>query len=330
MRRCPAPMSSLTVHSRAKLNLTFEILGLLPGGYHEIRTVFQSINLSDKLLFELVETEAGSDFQIELRHTGTQDSQSGHRANGGADTFPLGVDNLIVKAAKRYEELAKCGAGRKLVVSVEKNIPIAAGLAGGSSNAAATLYAMQYLFESAVDAHAVASELGSDINFCLEGGTQVGMNRGEQLQAVPFNNTLHFVLLKPRSISISTPWIYKEYDKTELARKQQDSINYTEVCLQALKFGDAKQISLTLHNAFEPVCFAHYRAVRELSEAMRNAGCLSALITGSGPTLFGLVESASEAERICQTLAKDPIRNSQEHIFDCWAVSSAASGLSRE
>jgi 4-diphosphocytidyl-2-C-methyl-D-erythritol kinase len=316
-------MSSLTIYSRAKLNLTFEILGLLPEGYHEIRTVFHSITLSDKLSFELVETVDESQFEVELRQVG---AGGGDVAQGA---FPLGGDNLIARAALRYASLANCGSARKLVVSVEKNIPIAAGLAGGSSNAAAALHAMQYFFQSPVDLHMVAAELGSDINFCLEGGTQIGANRGEKLHAVESATTLHFVLLKPRNISISTPWIYKQYD-LNAASAEERHLNYTQACQRALKTGNVREISLTLHNAFEPVCFEHHKPVRELRDAMVNAGCLTAVITGSGPTLFGLVESANDAEQVCRLLAKDPIRNSQEHAFDCWVVSSAANGLSRD
>ena len=164
---------ALKISSRAKLNLTFEILGNLPGGYHDVRTVFQSIDLADQLHFTL--TDSASPKNQETLSV----SLSSERE---LSDFPMNDENLIVRAANSFAELNDVGKGKHLHIHIDKRIPIAAGLAGGSSNAAATITAMQELFVGLPDggqAETIASKLGSDINFCLRGGTQLGTGRGD-------------------------------------------------------------------------------------------------------------------------------------------------------
>ncbi|CAN5951170.1 unnamed protein product [Sphagnum jensenii] len=201
----------LVIQSFAKLNLTFEILGTLPGGYHEVRTIFHNINLADTLSFELQTAEPGAPFEVQLSVSST-----GYENLSASDfVFPLDDTNLIAKAAKKFALLQGCGDGKMLKVAIDKRIPIGAGLAGGSGNAAAALKAMSILFqvdENLTVAAEVASQLGSDINFCLDGGTKIGTNRGEVLTPVSLDQTLNFLIVKPRQIAISTPWIYREYD----------------------------------------------------------------------------------------------------------------------
>ena len=333
-------MQPLIIRSFAKLNLTFEILGTLPGGYHEVRTIFHSIDLSDKLIFELSAGSSG-DFEVELQQVqpvsvGSPVVESGTPALSPPTldaSFPLDDSNLIVKAAKKFEALTGCGAGQLLKVRIEKNTPIAAGLAGGSSNAAATLKAMQLMFRNhcqSTQADEIAAQLGSDINFCLSGGTQIGTNRGEILAPVKANKAFSFVLLKPREIAISTPWIYGEYDASlsELADEERPVLgnNHSSRCQQAIASDDIDNLAKTFFNAFEPVCFAHYPAVRELRDFMLKAGSLSAHITGSGPTLFGLARTREHALEIQQKLLKDAGSASQVQ-FDCWVAESSGCGV---
>jgi 4-diphosphocytidyl-2-C-methyl-D-erythritol kinase len=319
-------MRTLKICSHAKLNLTFEILDNLPDGYHSVRTLFQSIDLGDILTFKL-EDSPTHDFHVELQ----EEPQPGLTVASEHATFPLGDDNLIVKAAKRFEKTSECGAGKKLTVLVQKNIPIAAGMAGGSGNAAATIRAMQEFFPDRcfeATGQQVASKLGSDINFCLNGGTQIGTSRGEILQPVSSDLQMHFLIIKPREIAISTPWIFRQYDQSQKNSNEFDSIfNYTELCRMALLDGSPLKLSRTFFNAFEKICFEKYPEVERLKDLMLSAGCLSANITGSGPTLFGLLPSTSVGPAVAEKFRKLATNLSPKIGFDLWLSSSCTTGL---
>jgi 4-diphosphocytidyl-2-C-methyl-D-erythritol kinase len=341
-------MRTITIRSFAKLNLTFEILENLPGGYHDIRTLFQSIDLADTLSFTLERTGserasaeqaspaqefaeeefAEQEFAVEIRR---ESNYSLPDSDDDKAAFPLNDQNLIVKAAKRFEQISHCGSGQKLIVSVNKQIPIAAGMAGGSGNAAATIRAMQEFFPehcSQEVGEQVASALGSDINFCLYGGTQIGTNRGEVLSPCTNPNLLSFLIVKPRDIAISTPWIFRQYDES-LATSQIDDtkINYTAACCEALTKGSQEQLVKTFFNAFEKVCFEKYPEVQILRDAMLAAGCLSAHITGSGPTLFGLLPSKDSGTKVGEQFQKLASQSSFQTGFHSWISSSETTGL---
>jgi 4-diphosphocytidyl-2-C-methyl-D-erythritol kinase len=325
-------MRTITIRSFAKLNLTFEILENLPGGYHDIRTLFQSIDLADTLSFTLESidserSDAEQEFAVEIR----RELNNLPDADDEKAAFPLNDQNLIVIAAKRFEQMSHCGAGQKLIVSVSKQIPIAAGMAGGSGNAAATIRAMQEFFPEHCSQDAgeqVASALGSDINFCLYGGTQIGTNRGEVLSPFTNPNQLSFLIVKPRDIAISTPWIFRQYDENLATSEIDDAqINYTAACCEALTKGSLEQLGKTFFNAFEKVCFEKYPAVQVLRDAMLAAGCLSAHITGSGPTLFGLLPSKDSGKTVGEQFQKLASQSTFQTAFDFWISSSETTGL---
>ena len=339
-------MDALKIRSFAKLNLTFEILENLPDGFHGIRTVFQSIDLADTLHFKLVQGVASEPFVVQITNesdhvqTGQVQSDSTlteryHVLSEHAQ-FPLDDNNLISKSARQFESVSGCGKGLRLIVRVDKQIPIAAGLAGGSGNAAATLRAMQLLFPQqclSENAESIAASLGSDINFCLHGGTQVGTNRGEILQPVANVHKLSFLIVKPRHIAISTPWIFKRYD--ENSKNHSDSkenniagalVNRTRLLLDAIDSDKNEQIAKSFFNAFEQVCFESHPEVRHLRDAMLAAGCLSANITGSGPTLFGLINDLSHGAIVREKLLE--LGSNTENLdIDCWLSESKEAGL---
>jgi 4-diphosphocytidyl-2-C-methyl-D-erythritol kinase len=355
-------MRTITIRSFAKLNLTFEILENLPGGYHSIRTLFQSIDLADTLSFTLVDVAPDAEFNVEILEERVKSSKE---VTDVKTTFPLNDENLIVKAAKRFEQMSRCGAGRKLVVSVNKQIPIAAGMAGGSGNAAAAIRAMQEFFPehcSQDSGDHVASALGSDINFCLHGGTQIGTNRGEVLNPVTNTKQLSFLIVKPRDIAISTPWIFRQYDDSVAGSesnhadandatsndaepndaKSNDAkpndikindalneakVNYTAACCNALTEDSLQKLGEAFFNSFERICFEHYPRVQILRDVMLEAGCLSAHITGSGPTLFGLLPSGNMGTQVRDRFVELTKQLSGRTDFDCWLSASTATGL---
>lgn len=368
-----ASTTKVKVRSFAKLNLTFEILGALPVGYHEVRTMFQSIDLADELVFELrkkgVTFGAGSSSRSQeaddsvapapevterLRIAIVRDGESAVSAtesNYSAQSFPLDGSNLIAKAARRFSDETGFGTGSELLVHVKKNIPVAAGLAGGSGNAAATLTALAWFFPGGKAAlQSIASDLGSDINFCLIGGSQIGSNRGELLEPVQHEMKLFFVIVKPRDVAISTPWIYKQYDEyMQSGRLHRPDIDFTHELAKSLIRRDVEHLNRSVFNEFECICFDHFPQVKILKEQMLDAGCCSAGITGSGPTLFGLVPSIEAGHAVRRklismntvdganrTAAKDnQSKTSLTGVpsctapleFDCWFAQSTTRGV---
>jgi len=280
----------MIVKSAAKLNLTLDILGLLPGGYHAIETVFQNIDILDTLefFFEQENTQDEICVEIELSNSASADAM----------TFPLHADNLITKAAKAFACKSGLGKGLHMRVSVHKTIPIAAGLAGGSGNAAATLVALNEHFKKPLtidELSEIAATLGSDISFFLYGGTCAGRGRGEILESIDHSLALSFFIVKPRDIAISTPWIYREYDSFVASQYVTKGESNLPACESALRNGDEQQLIKSLSNAFEPVVYKAYPEVKALRDGMLELGCLSANISGSGPTLYGLARSPAEA-----------------------------------
>ena len=183
----------ISVEANAKINLTLDILGVRPDGYHEVKMVMQSVGLFDTI--HLKKQPEG----ISLR----------------LDTAELPADetNLAWKAARIFRDVYKIQSG--VSISVEKRIPIAAGLAGGSTDAAGVLIGMNRLFETGLSAKALCSlgeKIGSDVPFCIEGGTMLATGRGELLRRLPDLPALSVVLAKP-PVSVSTAWAYKTYDR---------------------------------------------------------------------------------------------------------------------
>jgi 4-diphosphocytidyl-2-C-methyl-D-erythritol kinase len=322
---------TLRVRAAAKLNLTFDVLGKRPDGYHEINTLFQSIDLEDILEFTFTSADTStSPLQVILSLD--KDSPAWARSPIDGDAaFPFHGENLITKTAKQFTENSGTGKGVRLEVAVTKNIPIAAGLAGGSSNAAATLAVLNHCFDQPYNESELlqlATDLGSDVAFCLKGGTCLGTGRGEKLERVLHTTTLNFLVLKPRSIAISTPWIYEAYDQYRLANKNdQDAPSNPNQCCKAITREDLEALPGLLHNVFEPVVFARHPEIARLRDRMLQHGCLSANVTGSGPTLYGLMPSLEEGDQIKRNLIDDWAGSGEPSKFDSWLTRSINYGV---
>lgn len=305
-----APIQVIKARSAAKLNLTFDVLGRLPDGYHAIKTIFQSIDLEDDLEFKFIPADSDT-FAVTLKlspESSSSNTTVEPRAEGELD-FPLQEDNLIVKAARKFSEYTGFGKGIKLEVKVTKRIPIAAGLAGGSGNAAATLMALNDHCGGISDWQElaiIAGKLGADIPFFLKGGTCIGSKKGEQLESLAHGRQLFFIIVKPRHISIPTAELYRTYDEFLHKHKiEPGSESHVEDFVAAIKSGNLEKLAASFQNAFEPVVFARHPEIAHLRERMRAHGCLNANITGSGPTLYGLVPSIEAGHAVRQRLAQD-------------------------
>ena len=310
-------MADLCVRAPAKINLHLEVLGLRPDGFHELAMVMQSIELADTL---------------QLRPTA--DARIGLRCDRG--DLPTDGSNLIVRAG----ELLRARSGFSELgaeIVLEKRIPIGAGLAGGSSNGAAALVGLNALWGLGFDAESLqtmAAELGSDMPFCLDGGTQLCFGRGERLEPVERAESigLAVLLIKHPEVSVSTPWAYGRckamrgdfYLQGEDEFEQRRQALRQGPLLQALHQGAALP---ALRNDLQAVVEPEVESVRQGLALLRQAeGPLAVAMSGSGPSLFALFASLAEAEEAHTDLAS----RLEQAGFEAWCCGFSNRGVSLE
>ncbi|HTA77222.1 MAG TPA: 4-(cytidine 5'-diphospho)-2-C-methyl-D-erythritol kinase [bacterium] len=266
----------LTVQTPAKINPVLEVLNRRPDGYHELALVFQAIGLYDQLSFE--RKSSGVELNIE-----------------GPSDLAVDDSNLIVKAARLFiHEVLNDSTGVK--ITLRKTIPMAAGLGGGSSDAAATLKGLRWLFETELSdekMNAMASGLGSDVNFFLTGGAALGTGRGEIITPWKSSGSLPVLLIKP-SEGLSTPAVYRS-GKASLTSGEKAK-NFKTLLAQ----GDAASISSHLFNGLEPAAFYLRPEVELIKKRLIQEGALGALLSGSGPTVFGIFADMAKASAASQ------------------------------
>ena len=261
------------VKAPAKINLSLDVLSKRSDGFHEVEMVMTMVDLADRIELELVD-----DGRIHiLSH----------------DRFVPGDHrNLAYKAAdllrKRY------GVTQGVAITIQKQIPVAAGLAGGSSDAAATLRGLNKLWNLNIpidDLAEIGSEIGSDVAFCIYGGTALATGRGEVIQELPAPPKCWIILAKP-SIGVSTADVYQNFKVTE------DNHPNTEGMVKAIREQDYKGMCENLGNALESVTLKMHPEVAHIKEQMERFGADAVLMSGSGPTVFGLVEYESKVQRV--------------------------------
>lgn len=262
---------SVTVKSYAKLNLYLEITGRRDDGYHMLKSVMQSISLYDLLTFTLIEGEG-----IELICS--------------ADGIPLDKSNLIWKAIEAFYDAIQVERA-KVTVKLEKNIPSMAGMAGGSSNAAAALAAMNQLYGEPLTLEQlceVGATLGADVPFCIKGGTVLCEGVGDVMTDISSLPECYFAVVKP-DVSVSTPEAYKRFDSMDIAEKPDfDSF------MAGLENTDIKLTADKIYNSLEIAC--DLKEVESIKQQLIKAGALNAMMTGSGSAVFGIFSDIDSAE----------------------------------
>lgn len=256
--------------AHAKLNLFLRVVGRRPDGFHELETVFQSIDLADVLT-----VEPADDLRL----------------SGGSAEAPPGPENLVLRAAAALREAA--GGRRGAAIHLEKRVPVGAGLGGGSSDAAAALLALNRLWGLDFPPErlaALAAALGSDVPFALRGGSAVGRGRGELLEALP-TPSLWFVLVRP-PFPVPTARAYGLYRP---APPESPSLG---AFLAALASGDPARLAPVLRNDLEPGVFGAWPELAALRERLLAAGAVGARMTGSGSVLFGLARDERHAREV--------------------------------
>ncbi|AFY27653.1 4-(cytidine 5'-diphospho)-2-C-methyl-D-erythritol kinase [Cyanobium gracile] len=308
-------MADVTVRAPAKINLHLEVLGLRPDGYHELAMVMQSIDLADTMVLRTT-----ADDTIRLR----SDSRE----------LPSDGTNLIVRAA----ELLRSRVGLPELgvdITLHKRIPIGAGLAGGSSDGAAALAGLDALWGLALGRerlHGLAAELGSDMPFCLEGGTQLCFGRGERLEPVPAAGApgQALLLIKHPQASVSTPWAYGRcrdlrgdfyLDAEEDFEQRRQALRQGPLVAALAGRGPLPHLRNDLQAVVEP----EVESIRAGLELLRSGpGALAVAMSGSGPSLFALHPDLATAEAAREALA-EPL---EALGFDTWCCRCGGSGVS--
>ncbi len=321
----------------AKINLSFDILRLRKDGYHDIITLFQSVSLYDTLTFKfLPEVKALPSHNPKTISIAISLSKMSCAVD--IEHFPLDKQNSISKAIELFYSQMPSKTSISIEIEVEKKIPIGAGLAGGSSDAAATLLALNAYFNNVFSTEKLlqlASQIGSDVAFCLVGGLAIGRGRGELLQRMNFPVDQHFVLVKPRSTFISTPWAYKTYDEAMKAsfgmNAKSENVTESDIehVIQIISNKEISDISAQrpiFWNAFEPVIFKEYSLLAKIKERLLDSGCLEAHMTGSGPTVYGLVKNKEEGERVLSSILERKAGETKEIILDAWLTHTIGHG----
>jgi 4-diphosphocytidyl-2-C-methyl-D-erythritol kinase len=283
------PTGSVTVRVPGKVNLYLAVGDRRDDGYHELTTVFHAVSLLD---------------EVTVRNA---DVLSVEMSGEGVESLPTDERNLAWRAAELMAE--HVGRAPDVAISIEKAIPVAGGMAGGSADAAAVLVAINTLWELGVprrDLHALAAQLGSDVPFALHGGTALGTGRGEELATVLARSTFHWALAFADD-GLSTPAVFSEIDRLRdtagAGRDQPPRLDDPEPMLAALASGDPAELAPLLGNDLQPAALSLDPALRRTLRAGADAGALAGIVSGSGPTCAFLCTSAATAIDVGAQLA---------------------------
>ncbi|MCM3389833.1 4-(cytidine 5'-diphospho)-2-C-methyl-D-erythritol kinase [Ureibacillus chungkukjangi] len=263
----------LYVKAPAKINLTLDVLYKRPDNYHEVEMIMTTVDLSDR-----IGLESRNDGLIKIIST-----------NG---FIPDDNRNLAYQAAQLIKDTYGIADG--VTISIEKEIPVAAGLAGGSSDAAATLKGLNELWNLNLSIDTLAelgAKIGSDVSFCIYGGTALATGRGEKIQKLPAPPTCWVVLAKPK-IGVSTAQVYGGLNIEGIEHPN------TKQMIQAIETNDYDLMCASMGNVLESVTFNLHPEVVMIKEQMKRFGADAVLMSGSGPTVFGLVDNESRLGRI--------------------------------
>jgi 4-diphosphocytidyl-2-C-methyl-D-erythritol kinase len=273
-------MDHIDIKARAKVNLALDVLGRRPDGYHNVRMVMQSIDLYDEV--RVVSTDG--DIRLYC------DDKS----------LPLDENNLAYRAAMLLKE--RFNVRRGADIHIRKNIPVAAGLAGGSSDGAAVLKALNELWGIGLSGQKLMElglALGADVPYCILGGTALAEGIGEVLTPLPDLPKTWMVLVKPE-IDISTKWVYTHLDLDKLTDRPD-----IDAMVKAVEDRDIRAVAENLSNVLESVSARRYPVIEAIKNGLTGMGALGSVMSGSGPTVFGIFKDRAAAQRAARVLAME-------------------------
>ncbi len=276
-------MNTITLKARAKINLGLDVVRKREDGYHEVRMIMQTVNLYDTLVLK-------------------KEAAEGISITANVDYIPTNEDNLIYKAAKLLMDEFQITEG--LSVELTKRIPVAAGLAGGSTDAAAVMIGVNRIFKLGLSEKELkerAVKIGADVPFCIMGGAALAEGIGEKLTALPTMPHSYLVLAKP-PIDVSTKFVYGNLHANELEYHPD-----IDGQVEALRQQDLSRLVSLCGNVLETVTIPAYPIIEEIKEIMKKNGAENAMMSGSGPTVFGVFTKRHDAEKVVKILKKKHI-----------------------
>lgn len=265
----------------AKINLSIDITGKREDGYHELRMIMQTVDLHDTVTVR----KCSEGISIACK----------------SPFVPCDQRNVAYKAARMFlDEYAITGG---VSIKIDKTIPVAAGLAGGSANAAAVLRALRTLYKPDIsddELRAIAKKIGADVPYCIAGGTVLAEGIGEELTSLPKLKATTILLVKP-GIGVSTPYVYKNFHMENVkARPDIDKM------IGDIKAGDIPAVAKDMINVLETVTIPEHPVIQKIKDGMRERGCLGCVMSGSGPSVVGIFENDSAAESAFAYYARQP------------------------
>lgn len=275
-------MNTIDEKAYAKINISLDVTARRPDGYHDMLMVMQTVSLCD-----------------DIRVTLTPEKPS--RAECNLRFVPSDSRNLAVRAADVF--FAEAGIENMGAhIKMQKHIPVGAGMAGGSSDAAAVLRALDKLCGTALGGERleqIAAKIGSDVAFCVAGGTQLASGRGEVLSPLPPLPDCTLVICKP-DFSVSTPELFRKLDSVKL-RCHPD----TQGIVELLREGDLPKVARRMYNVFEDVPDRRHNEIAAIKGQMLDAGALGSVMTGTGSAVFGIFADPADAEKCAKALRRD-------------------------
>ena len=274
-------MNSITLKSRAKINLSIDVLGKRQDGYHLVEMLMQTIDL-----YDLIEINEKDNDQITIKST--------------SDEIPLDCNNLVYKAANLIKKTFNINKG--VEIHIKKNIPVAAGMAGGSSNAAAALVGLNKLWNlnlSNQQLEKIGLKLGADVPFCINGGAVLASGIGEELTPIKgLTKDVCILVCKP-DLFVSTKEVYECIDSKDIDKRPNNKF-----LIECLKNEDTRQLAENMFNVLEGVTMDKHPVIQQIKDIMTNNRALGAMMSGSGPTVFGLYENREDAVKCKAILEK--------------------------
>lgn len=274
-------MNSITLKSRAKINLSIDVLGKRQDGYHLVKMIMQTIDL-----YDLIEINEKDNDQITIKST--------------SDEIPLDCNNLVYKAANLIKKTFNINKG--VEIHIKKNIPVAAGMAGGSSNAAAVLVGLNKLWNlnlSNQQLEKIGLKLGADVPFCINGGAVLASGIGEELTPIKgLTKDVCILVCKP-DLFVSTKEVYECIDSKDIDKRPNNKF-----LIECLKNEDTRQLAENMFNVLEGVTMDKHPVIQQIKDIMTNNRALGAMMSGSGPTVFGLYENREDAVKCKAILEK--------------------------
>ena len=274
-------MREIKLKARAKINLGLDVVRKREDGYHEVRMIMQMINLYDKITMRRI-------------------TESEIRVTTNLPYLPVNEDNLVYRAAKLLMDEFQVTEG--VEIELQKYIPVAAGMAGGSSDAAAVMVGINRIFHLGLTKKQLMErgvKIGADVPFCIMRGTALAEGIGEVLTPLPAMPHCSLVIAKPK-IHVSTKFVYGNLKANEL--KEHPDIDGQ---VQALREGSLEQLVAKMGNVLETVTVPAYPVIDEIKKTMLKNDAMGAMMSGSGPTVFGVFEREERAQEVCRLLKKE-------------------------